>query len=168
MNQLLAGKTGLILNIANDRSIAWSIAANCVKQGATCGFGYLPLPRMEDRVKRSLKDIAEETGSASVTDPWLFPCDVGSDESIAAFFDAAKQKYGKIDFLVHSLAFANKDYLAIGQFTNTPREVFKQACDISAYSLIALTRAALPLMPDGGSVIAMTYLAATRSCRATT
>ena len=148
---LLDGKTGLILNIANDRSIAWAIADNCRKHGATCGYGFLPLEKMERRVRKSLEEMGE-------TDPWVQPCDVGSDESIANFFKAVKEKYGKIDFLVHSLAFANKDYLAIGKFASTPRDVFKQACDISAYSLIGLTREAAPLMTDGGSIIAMTYL----------
>ncbi len=148
---LLDGKTGLILNIANDRSIAWAIADNCRKQGATCGYGYLPMEKMERRVRKSLEEMGEP-------DPWLLPCDVSSDESIASFFKAAKEKYDKIDFLVHSLAFANKDYLAIGKFTTTPRDVFRQALDVSAYSLIALTREAAPLMTDGGSVIALTYL----------
>lgn len=148
---LLAGKTGLILNIANMRSIATDIANNCVKQGATCGYGYLPIPNSERRVKKALEEMGQG-------DAWLQPCDVGSDESITQFFAAAKQRFGKIDFLVHSLAFANKDYLAIGKFTSTTRDVFKQACDISAYSLIALAREALPLMTDGGSIIAMTYL----------
>ncbi len=148
---LLEGKKGLILNIANDRSIAWAIADNCRKQGATCGYGYLPMEKMERRVRKSLEEMGE-------MDPWLQPCDVSSDESIATFFAGVKEKFGTIDFLVHSLAFANKDYLAIGKFTSTTREVFKQALDISAYSLIALTRAAEPLMPNGGSVIAMTYL----------
>ncbi len=148
---LLAGKTGLILNIANDRSIAWHIANNCVKAGATCGYGFLPIPNMERRVKKSLEEMGQ-------SEAWVAPCDVGVDDSITQFFAAAKQRFGKIDFLVHSLAFANKDYLAIGKFTSTTRDVFKQACDISAYSLIALAREALPLMPDGGSIIAMTYL----------
>ena len=148
---LLAGKKGLILNIANDRSIAWHIANNCIKHGATCGFGYLPLEKMERRVKKAM----EEGGFA---DSWLAPCDVGSDESIAKFFEGAKQQFGQIDFLVHSLAFANKDYLAVGKFLSTPREVFSQACDISAYSLIALARAAAPMMSNGGSILAMTYL----------
>jgi len=148
---LLDGKKGLILNIANDRSIAWHIANNAVKQGATCGFGFLPLEKMERRVRKAM----EEGGFANA---FLHPCDVGSDESIAAFFDAARQQFGTIDFLVHSLAFANKDYLAIGKFLSTPREVFKQALDISAYSLIALSRAAEPLMPNGGPIIGMTYL----------
>ncbi|HEX8324599.1 MAG TPA: enoyl-ACP reductase [Tepidisphaeraceae bacterium] len=157
---LLDGKKGLILNIANDRSIASHIANNVVKQGATCGYGYLPMgdaTKSERRVRKAM----EEGGFA---DSWLHPCDVGSDESIKTFFDAAKEKFGQIDFLVHCLAFANKDYLKkdYGTFTSTPREVFTQACDISAYSLIALTRAAQPLMENGGSVIALTYLGSTQ------
>jgi enoyl-[acyl-carrier protein] reductase I len=148
---ILTGKTGLVLNIANDRSIAWHIGNNCIKQGATCGFGYLPIEKMERRAKKAM----EEGGFG---ESWIHPCDVGSDESIDGFFAAAKEKFGKIDFLVHCLAFANKDYLAIGKFTSTPRDVFKQACDISAYSLIALARAAAPLMTDGGSIVALTYL----------
>jgi enoyl-[acyl-carrier protein] reductase I len=165
---LLAGKTGLILNIANMRSIATDIALNCVKQGATCGYGYLPIPNQERRVKKALEDMNKDDKGAvipnvpSQTDAWLHPCDVGSDESIEQFFAEAGKKFGKIDFLVHSLAFANKDYLAVGKFTSTPRDVFKQACDISAYSLIALARAAQPLMADGGSIIAMTYLGSER------
>ena len=157
---LLDGKKGLILNIANDRSIATHIAVNCVKQGATCGYGYLPMgdaAKSERRVRKAM----EEGGFA---DSWLHQCDVGSDESIESFFSAAKEKFGQIDFLVHCLAFADRTYLKseFGNFTSTPREVYKQACDISAYSLIALTRAALPLMPEGGSVIALTYLGSTQ------
>jgi enoyl-[acyl-carrier protein] reductase I len=151
MPGLLEGKKGLILNIANDRSIAWAIADNAIKQGATCGFGYLPLEKMERRVRKSLDEMG-------VSDPWLQPCDVGSDQSIESFFKAAGEKFGSIDFLVHSLAFANKDYLAIGKFLSTPRDVFKQALDISAYSLVALARSAAPLMSSGGSILAMTYL----------
>jgi enoyl-[acyl-carrier protein] reductase I len=151
MPGLLDGKKGLVLNIANDRSIAWHIANNALKHGATCGFGYLPMEKMERRVRKSLEELGQ-------SDPWLQPCDVGSDESIDAFFNAASEKFGTIDFLVHSLAFANKDYLAIGKFLDTPRDVFKQALDISAYSLIALARAGAPLMSSGGSIIAMTYL----------
>lgn len=149
---LLDGKKGLILNIANDRSIAWHIANNVIKHGGTCGFGFLPYnDKQERRVRKSLEEM-------NIPDPWLLPCDVSKDESIESFMAAAKEKFGTIDFLVHSLAFANKDYLAIGNFRTTPRDVFAQALDISAYSLIALTRAALPLMPNGGSIIAMSYL----------
>lgn len=148
---LLDGKKGLVLNIANDRSIAWHIAHQAKQHGATCGYGFLPLAKMERRVRKALEELGE-------TDPWLHPCDVGRDEDIEAFFQAAKDKFGTIDFLVHSLAFADRDYLSIGKFTATPRDVFKQALDISAYSLIALARAAEPLMPSGGSIIALTYL----------
>ena len=155
---LLDGKKGLILNIANDRSIATYIGTNAIKHGATCGFGFLPMDNPE-KSQRRVKKAMDENG---FSDAWLHPCDVGSDESIAAFFAAAKEKFGTIDFLVHCLAFANRDYLKkdAGNFTSTPREVFKQAVDISAYSLIALTRAAVPLMPEGGSVIGLTYLGA--------
>jgi enoyl-[acyl-carrier protein] reductase I len=155
---LLDGKKGLILNIANDRSIATYIANNCIKQGAKCGFGFLPMENRE-KSERRVRRAMEENGFPN---EWLFPCDVSSDQSMEEFFAGAAKQFGTIDFLVHSLAFANRDYLKkdTGNFTSTPREVFKQACDISAYSLIALTRAAVPLMPNGGSVIAMTYYGA--------
>lgn len=154
--ELLAGKKGLILNIANDRSIATHIANNVIKQGATCGFGFLPMDNIE-KSQRRVRRAMEENGYGAA---WLHPCDVSSDDSISAFFAEAKKQFGDIDFLVHSLAFANKDYLKKeeGVFTSTPRDVFKQALDISAYSLIALSRAAAELMPNGGSIIAMTYL----------
>lgn len=153
---LLAGKKGLVLNIANDRSIASHIASQCVQHGATVGVGYLPIGKMEHRVKKAM----EEGGFA---DSWYHPCDVGSDESINTFFKAAGEKFGKIDFLVHCLAFANKDYLALGKFLSTPREVFAQAHDISAYSLIALARAAQPLLNENASIIALTYLGSVKA-----
>lgn len=148
---LLDGKKGLILNVANDRSIAWHIANNAIQQGAKCGFGYLPVEKMERRVRKAM----EEGGFAQ---EWLYPCDVGRDEDIEKFFAAAREQFGTIDFLVHSLAFADRTYLQTGKFIATPRDVFKQALDISAYSLIALARGAAPLMPEGGSIIALTYL----------
>ena len=148
---LLEGKRGLILNIANDRSIAWHIAVNAIRHGATCGFGFLPVEKMERRVRKAM----EEGGFA---DAWLAPCDVSRDEDIETFMSAAKAQFGTIDFLVHSLAFADRNFLKIGDFVSTPRDVFKQALDISAYSLLGLTRAAAPLMTNGGSVIALTYL----------
>ncbi|WP_428939250.1 enoyl-ACP reductase FabI [Fontivita pretiosa] len=151
MPGLLEGKKGLVLNVANDRSIAWHIANNAIKHGATCGFGFLPLEKMERRVRKALEEMG-------LSNPWLHPCDVSKDQDIDSFMSAAAQQFGTIDFLVHSLAFANKDYLAIGKFTDTPRQVYSQAMDISAYSLLGLTRAALPLMPNGGSIIALTYL----------
>jgi enoyl-[acyl-carrier protein] reductase I len=158
MPGLLDGKKGLILNIANDRSIATHIANNAIKQGATCGFGFLPMDNIE-KSQRRVKKAMEENGFGQA---WLHPCDVGSDESVEKFFAAAKEQFGAIDFLVHSLAFANRDYLKKdeGNFLSTPRDVYRQAVDISAYSLLALSRAAAPLMPNGGSIIALTYLGA--------
>src|SRR3954454_19875213 len=142
---LLDGKKGLILNVANDRSIAWHIANNAVKQGATCGFGYLPIGKMERRVRDAMRE-------GGFSEAWLHPCDVGKDEDVETFFSAARDKFGTIDFLVHSLAFADKAYLEKGNFLTTPRETFKQALDISAYSLLALARGAAPMMPNGGSI----------------
>jgi enoyl-[acyl-carrier protein] reductase I len=153
---LLKGKRGLILNIANDRSIAWHIACAAIAEGAKCGFGFLPIERMERRVRSAM----EEGGFGG---EWLYPCDVSRDEDIEKFFAAAAGEFGKIDFLVHSLAFANREYLQMGKFLSTPREVFRQALDISAYSLIALARAAAPLMNKGGSIMALTYLGAERA-----
>lgn len=152
---LLEGKKGLVFGIANSWSIAWHIANAAIKEGATCGFSYLPLPKMEHRVHKAM----EEGG---YPDAFLAPCDVSKDEDIEAFFNAAKEKFPKIDFVVHSMAFADRNYLKRdpGNFTSTPREVFKQAMDVSAYSLLALSRAAAPLMTDGGSIIAMTYYGA--------
>ena len=156
---LLDGKKGLILNIANDRSIAKYIATNCVKQGATCGFRIFPMGGNREKSERRVRKAMEENGYG---DGWLETCDVGSDESIERFFAGVKEKFGTIDFLVHCLAFADHTYLKMDQgvFTSTPRNVFKVACDISAYSLIALSRAAAPLMPEGGSIIVLTYLGA--------
>ena len=148
---LLDGKKGLVLSIANDRSIAWHIASNAIKQGARCGFGYLPIEKMERRARKAM----EEGGFGQ---EWLHPCDVGKDEDIEKFFNAAREQFGTIDFLVHSLAFADRNYLQVGKFLTTPREVFRQALDISAYSLLALARAAAPLMANGGSILALTYL----------
>jgi enoyl-[acyl-carrier protein] reductase I len=153
---LLDGKKGLILNVANNRSIAAAIGNNAVKQGATCGFGFLPMENIE-KSERRVKRAMEEFGFPN---SWLHPCDVSSDESIEKFFSAAREQFGTVDFVVHSLAFADRNYLKTdeGVFTSTPREVFRQALDISAYSLIALAREAAPLMPNGGSILALTYL----------
>ena len=94
---LLEGKKGLVLNVANDRSIAWHIANNAIKHGATCGFGYLDIGKMERRVRNAMSEGGFENA-------WLHPCDVSSDESVEKFFAAARDQFGTIDFLVHSLA----------------------------------------------------------------
>jgi enoyl-[acyl-carrier protein] reductase I len=153
---LLDGKKGLILNIANDRSIAAHIAQQAIMEGATCGFGFLPMDNPE-KSERRVRKAMEEMGFPN---QWLKPIDVAKDDQIETFFAGAKEKFGKLDFVVHSLAFADRTYLQkqYGNFTSTPRHVFAQAVDISAYSLLALARAAAPLMSEGGSIIALTYL----------
>jgi enoyl-[acyl-carrier protein] reductase I len=155
---LLQGKKGVVLNIANDRSIATYIATHCIKNGARCGFGFLPMDNRE-KSERRVRKAMEENGFGG---EWLSPCDVGSDESIDSFFAGVKERFGTIDFLVHSLAFADRTFLKKddGVFTSTTREAFRQALDISAYSLLALSRKAAEIMPEGGSIIAMTYLGA--------
>ncbi len=153
---ILDGKKGLILNIANDRSIAAHIAHNAVQQGATCGFGFLPMDNPE-KSQRRVRRAMEEYGFGTA---WLHPVDVSKDEQIDQFFAAAAKELGSIDFLVHSLAFADRTFLQkdYGNFTSTPRNVFAQALDISAYSLLALARGAEKIMPNGGSIIALSYL----------
>lgn len=155
LGKLLEGKTGLVLNVANDRSLAWHIARQAALHGADCGIGYLPVPRMERRVRNAMT----EGGLAQI---WMAPCDVSSDESIAEFFRGAAGRFGKIDFLVHSIAYAGREHLQPGRFLMTPRQAFMQAIDISAYSLLALARAAAPLMRRGGSIVTLTYLGSER------
>lgn len=150
---LLDGSNGLVFGVANDRSLAWHIAENLIRHGANCAFSCLPGEKMERRVRRTLE-------AGGVANSWLFPCDVSKDEDISALFDAVRRDFGKLDFLVHSLAFANKDYLQIGKFVDTPRDVFTQALDISAYTLVAMARHARAVMPDGGSILALSYYGA--------
>ncbi len=147
---LLDQQKGIVFGVANERSIAWHIARNLIEHGATCGFAHLPGEKMERRVRKTLED-------GGVADPWLFPCDVSRDEDIDALFNAAREKFDAISFVVHSVAFADREYLKIGKFIETPREAFKQALDISAYTLIAIAQRARPLMPNGGSILALTY-----------
>ena len=147
---LLAGRKGLVFGIANDRSIACHIAKAFVGEGAVCGFPYLPGEKNERRVAKALEEVG-------VADPWMIPCDVSKDADLDATFAAARERYDTIDFMVHSLAFADRAFLKPGKFAETPREVFAQALDISAYSLVAMARRAKELMPRGGSIVAMTY-----------
>jgi len=147
---LLDGRKGLIFGIANDRSIACHIAKTVLEQGAICAFPHLPGEKNERRAGKALAGIG-------VTNPWMMPCDVSSDEDLDATFAAVKDKFDTIDFVVHSVAFADRTYLKPGMFNETPRHTFAQALDISAYSLVAMARRAKELMPRGGSIIAMTY-----------
>src|SRR3954454_24448358 len=147
MTQALTGKIGLVVGVANKRSIAWAIAQAWQKAGATLAFTY-----QGERLKENVEELAATFGP----DTLLMPCDVTKDEDIARVFAEVGQKFGKLHLLLHSVAFAPKDALE-GQFVNTSREAFRVAHDVSAYSLVALSRAAAPLMTDGGSIVAMTY-----------
>lgn len=146
----LTGKNALVTGIANNRSIAWGIAQQLHQAGANLGITYLP-----DEKGKLEKKVAE---LVEPLDPSLFlPCNVQDDAQVDAAFDAIREKWGKLDILIHCLAFANKEDLS-GDFSNTSREGFKLALDISAYSLIRLAGAAKHLMTEGGSIVTLTYL----------
>jgi enoyl-[acyl-carrier protein] reductase I len=149
----LAGKTGVIFGVANKRSIAWAIAQAWHKAGAKLIFNY-----QGERLKENVEELAGAFGA----DTPIFPCDVGSDEEIERFFGEVKTKTDRIDLLLHSVAYAPREALS-GEFVQTSRQAFSIAHDISAYSLVGLSRAALPFMEkNGGSIIAMSYLGAAR------
>lgn len=150
---LLDGRKGIIFGVANERSIAWHIARSLIAEGAVCGFSHLPGEKMERRVRQTIE-------RGGVRDPWLYPCDVSRDEDIAAVFAAAKRDFDALSFVVHSVAFADKEYLKIGRFTETPRGVFCQAMDISAYTLVSMANHAREVMPNGGSILALSYYGA--------
>lgn len=153
--QLLEGKTGLIIGIANERSYAWHIAKSLAEHGATCAFSHLPGERNEHRVRRSLKELG-------ATDPWVRPLDAGKDEELDTFFAAYEKDHPRLDFVVHSIAFADRDLLQPGKFVTTPRAQYLSAIDISAYTLLAMAQRARPLMAKsgGGAIISMSYYGA--------
>ena len=145
---ILEGKTGVVFGVANKRSIAWAIAKAWKEAGAKLIFNY-----QGERVKENVEELVSEFG----TDVPVYPCDVSKDGEIAAFFDKVKGHTDKLDLLLHSVAFAPKEALE-GDFVSTSRAAFSAALDISAYSLVALSRAAAPMMTGGGSIVAMSYL----------
>jgi enoyl-[acyl-carrier protein] reductase I len=144
---LLAGKIGLVVGVANKRSIAWAIAQAWHDAGATLAFTY-----QGERLKSNVEELAGAFGPDSL----ILPCDVGRDEEIEKVFSQVGRTFGKLHLLLHSVAFAPREALE-GEFINTSREAFRVAHDISAYSLVALARGAVPLMTEGGSIVAMTY-----------
>lgn len=148
---LLNGKKGLIIGVANKHSIAWAIAQSTSAQGAQLFFNY-----QNERLKQNVEEL-----TATLPGAKAFPCDVSHDAEITALMQQVQKDFGQIDFLVHSLAFAPREELT-GQFINTSRQGFAMALDISAYSLIAVARAALPLMTAGGSIVTLTYLGSER------
>lgn len=144
---VLDGKTGIVFGVANRRSIAWAIAQSWHQAGAKLAFTY-----QGERLKDNVEQLAGTFGD----DVLMIPCDVARDEDIERVFSDVGQRFGKLDLLLHSVAFAPKEALE-GTFLDTTRDAFRVAHDISAYSLVALARAAAPMMGDGGSIVAMTY-----------
>ena len=149
---LLSGKTALIFGVANDHSIAWGIAQAFHREGARLAFSYAG-EALETRVKKL---------AATVNASFVEPCDVAQDDDIAVVMGKAKEQLGEIDFLIHSIAFANREDLN-GPYYNASRAGFHLAMDISVYSFTALARAALPLMRPNGSMLTLTYLGAVRA-----
>jgi enoyl-[acyl-carrier protein] reductase I len=146
----LAGKIGVVFGVANKRSIAWAIAQAWAREGATLAFTY-----QGERLKENVEDLAATFGPETL----ILPCDVTKDEQIASVFSTLAGKFGRIHLMLHSVAYAPKEALE-GRFVNTTREAFRIAHDVSAYSLVALARAAAPLMTEGGSILGMSYYGA--------
>jgi enoyl-[acyl-carrier protein] reductase I len=146
----LLGKVGLIFGVANHRSIAWAIAQAWHNAGARLIFNY-----QGERIKENVEELATSFGG----DTPVYPCDVTSDAEIEAFMRNVRQHTDRVDLLLHSVAYAPREALT-GRFVDTTREAYKIAHDVSAYSLLGLTRAALPLMTQGGSIVAMSYYGA--------
>ncbi|MFL6301239.1 MAG: enoyl-ACP reductase [Terriglobales bacterium] len=151
MSQAMQGKTAVVFGVANKRSIAWAIAQRLQAAGAKLAITY-----QNERLKQEADDLIAALPGAEA-----FMCDVSRDEQITSLFAELQKKYGKLDTVVHSVAFAPADELK-NDFAQTTREGFRIALDVSCYSLIAVSRAAAPLMTDGGSVVTLTYYGAER------
>jgi len=148
---LMKGMRGLIVGVANKRSIAWAIARACADNGAQLALTY-----QNERLGENVKDLAKE-----LENPLLLPLDVADDDQIKAAFETIGEQWGKLDFMVHAVAYAPRQALE-GDFISTSREDFRIAQDISVYSLPALAQGAKPLMTEGGSIIALSYLGGSR------
>ena len=148
---LMQGRRGLVMGVANERSIAWGIAAACAAQGAELAFSY-----QGEALGKRVRPLAEQVGSDLVV-----PCDVADEASMDQAFAAVEERWGGLDFLVHAIGFADKQYLR-GKYVDTPREAFLQALDISCYSFTAACRRAARLMRPGGSLLTLSYLGAER------
>jgi len=148
-NQLMAGKRGLIMGLANDKSIAWGIAKACADAGAELAFTYVG-----DAFKKRVEPLAAELGVTQ-----LFDCDVGDMASIDSAFAEIEKAWGKIDFLVHAIGFSDKNELR-GRYVDTSRDNFLMTMDISCYSFTAVAQRAEKLMTDGGSMVTLTYYGA--------
>ncbi len=149
MSGLMSGKRGLIMGLANDKSLAWGIAKALHAQGAELAFSYLG-----EALERRVRPLAAEVGS-----DFLVPCDVGDMGSIDAAFAEVEKRWGRLDFLVHAIGFSDKNELR-GKFVDTSLDNFLLTMNISAYSLVAVTKRARPLMGAGGSILTLTYYGA--------
>jgi enoyl-[acyl-carrier protein] reductase I len=148
---LLEGKRGLVLGVANKWSIAWGIVQSVTREGARVALTY-----QGERLEKNVRDLA-----GSLDRPVILPCDVTRDEELDALATSVKQELGGLDFVVHAVAFAQREELD-GEFMNTSREGYRIAQDISSYSLTALTRRVAPLMENGGSILTLSYLGGER------
>jgi enoyl-[acyl-carrier protein] reductase I len=148
---LLEGRRGLILGVANKRSIAWGIARAVAREGARLALTY-----QGERLEENVRELAAE-----LKDALILPCDVTRDEDLDALAESVKGGFGGLDFVVHAVAFALREELD-GEFMNTSREGYRLAQDISSYSLTALARRAAPLMESGGSIVTLSYLGGER------
>lgn len=148
-NEFLQGKRGLVMGVANDRSIAWGIAAMAAESGAELAFTY-----QGEALEKRVKPLAEKVGANIVV-----PCDVTDEASIDAAFKAIEDEWGELDFVVHAIAFSDKNELD-GLYVDTTRENFTRTMDISVYSFTAVAKRAVPLMKEGGSLVTLTYYGA--------
>ncbi len=149
--QLMSGKRGLVMGVANDRSLAWGIASVCAAQGAELAFTY-----QGEALQKRVVPLAASVGSKIV-----LPCDVTDEASMDALFETLRKEWGTIDFVVHAIAYSDKNQLD-GMYVDTTRDNFLRTMDISCYSFTALARRAMPLMPNGGSLLTLSYLGAER------
>lgn len=150
-NQLLAGKRGLIMGLANDKSIAWGIAKACADAGAELAFSY-----QGDALLKRVNPLAAQLGSSLVV-----PCDVADEASMDALFETLKAEWGQLDFVVHAIGFSDKNELR-GRYVETSRDNFTMTMDISVYSFTAVMQRAEKMMTNGGSALTMTYYGAER------
>ena len=147
---VLAGKRGLIMGVANDKSIAWGIAQSAAREGAELAFSY-----QGEVLEKRVAPLAQQVGADMLT------CDVTDDASIDALFKALEDKWGSLDFVVHAIGFSNKDELK-GEYLGTSRENFALTMDVSVYSFTAVAQRAAPLMSEGGSMVTLTYQGAVK------
>jgi len=148
-NGIMNGKRGIVMGVANDRSIAWGIAAAAAKRGAELAFTY-----QGEALEKRVRPLAESVGSNII-----IPCDVSNDKAIDETFDTLKKSWETIDFIVHAIAYSDKEELK-GEYLDTSRENFFKTMDISVYSFTAVARRAAAMMPNGGSMITLTYYGA--------